>query len=61
MIARLSSLPAVKLLLLALYLAFVAGWGAPGLWWGLLTGLALVAGALLFRFLAVVRGVVARV
>jgi MATE family multidrug resistance protein len=31
-------------------LAFAAGWGAPGLWWGLLAGLASVAVALVRRF-----------
>lgn len=45
----------------ALFLAFGLGWGAPGLWWGLLVGLALVAGALLWRFVVVVRGPVSRV
>ncbi|HEU4410624.1 MAG TPA: MATE family efflux transporter [Polyangiaceae bacterium] len=33
-------------------LAFFAGWGAPGLWWGLLAGLVAVAAALVRRFLA---------
>jgi MATE family multidrug resistance protein len=46
---------------LALWLGFEAKLGAPGLWWGLLVGLALVAGALLARFVRVVRGPVARV
>lgn len=46
---------------LALFLAFGLGWGAPGLWWGLLVGLALVAAALLWRFVVVVRGPVRRV
>ncbi|MCU0681416.1 MAG: MATE family efflux transporter [Polyangiaceae bacterium] len=31
-------------------LAFFAGWGAPGIWWGLLTGLVVVAAALSRRF-----------
>ena len=38
---------------LALLLGFHLGLGAPGLWWGLLAGLALVAVALLWRFLAI--------
>lgn len=46
---------------LALFFAFTLGWGAPGLWWGLLVGLALVAAALLFRVLSVMRGAVHRV
>ena len=31
-------------------LAFGAGWGAPGLWWGLAAGLAVVAVLMTFRF-----------
>jgi MATE family multidrug resistance protein len=31
-------------------LAFVAGWGASGLWWGLFAGLTVVAAALFVRF-----------
>ena len=46
---------------LALLLAFGFGLGAPGLWWGLLVGLALVAGSLLWRFLRVSRGPLHRV
>ena len=38
---------------LALLLGLQLGFGAPGLWWGLLTGLAVVAVALLWRFLVV--------
>jgi MATE family multidrug resistance protein len=41
---------------LALWLAFGVGLAAPGLWWGLLVGLALVAFALTWRFLAISRG-----
>lgn len=37
----------------ALVLAFDRGWGAPGLWWGLLVGLVLVAALLAWRFVAV--------
>lgn len=46
---------------LSLYLAFVVGWGARGLWWGLLAGLAVVAVALSFRFVALSRGPIARI
>ncbi|CAN5924587.1 MATE family efflux transporter [soil metagenome] len=46
---------------LALLLAFQLGLGAQGLWWGLLAGLAVVAVALLWRFLVVSRRTVARV
>ncbi len=46
---------------LALVLGFRLGLGAPGLWWGLLTGLALVAGLLLWRFLKISRGPIERV
>lgn len=45
---------------LALVLGFHLGQGAAGLWWGLLVGLALVAVALLWRFVAISRGTVAR-
>jgi MATE family multidrug resistance protein len=38
---------------LALYFGFHAGLGAPGLWWGLLVGLALVAALLTWRFVAI--------
>jgi MATE family multidrug resistance protein len=38
---------------LALVLGFTLGRGAPGLWWGLLAGLALVAMLLLWRFLRI--------
>jgi multidrug resistance protein, MATE family len=46
---------------LSLYLAFVLGWGARGLWWGLMAGLAVVAIALLFRFATLSKGPIARV
>jgi MATE family multidrug resistance protein len=46
---------------LALFLAFQLGLGAPGLWWGLLVGLALVAGLLLWRFLVISKRSVERV
>ncbi len=46
---------------LALLLGFRFGQGAPGLWWGLLVGLALVAFALLWRFLAISKRPVSRV
>jgi MATE family multidrug resistance protein len=46
---------------LALFLAFHLGLGAPGLWWGLLVGLALVAGLLLWRFLVISKRSVERV
>ena len=45
---------------LALVLGFRLGLGAPGLWWGLLTGLALVAGLLLWRFLVISKRTVER-
>ncbi|MCL2725072.1 MAG: MATE family efflux transporter, partial [Polyangiaceae bacterium] len=45
---------------LALFLAFHAGWGAPGLWWGLLVGLVLVAFLLTDRFLRISRGLIKR-
>ncbi|MCL2726592.1 MAG: hypothetical protein FWD69_19405, partial [Polyangiaceae bacterium] len=45
---------------LALLLAFHAGWGAPGLWWGLLVGLVLVAFLLTDRFLRISRGLIKR-
>jgi len=41
-------------------LAFGAGWGAVGLWWGLSAGLTAVAIALTARFQALSRGVIAR-
>jgi MATE family multidrug resistance protein len=40
---------------LALVLAFGLGMGAPGLWWGLLVGLALVGGLLLWRFVVIAK------
>jgi len=46
---------------LALLLGFRLGLGAPGLWWGLLAGLAVVAVALLWRFLIVSKRSVHRV
>jgi MATE family multidrug resistance protein len=46
---------------LALYLGFVLGWGTRGLWWGLLAGLAVVAVALLLRFVSLSKGPIARV
>ncbi len=46
---------------LALYLGFHVGLGAPGLWWGLLAGLALVAGLLSWRFLVISKRAVERV
>jgi MATE family multidrug resistance protein len=46
---------------LALLLGFHFGLGAPGLWWGLLTGLALVGVALLWRFLVISKRAVERV
>ncbi|MDB4938753.1 MAG: Multi antimicrobial extrusion protein, partial [Labilithrix sp.] len=46
---------------LALFLAFGIGMGAPGLWWGLLVGLALVGGLLLLRFAAISKGPLRRV
>lgn len=46
---------------LALVLGFHLGLGAPGLWWGLLAGLALVAALLLWRFLVISRRSVERV
>ncbi len=45
---------------LALILGFRARLGAPGLWWGLLAGLALVAALLLWRFFAIAKGPVER-
>ena len=45
---------------LGLTLAFVADWGASGLWWGLFTGLTLVAVALTARFVALTRRPVER-
>jgi MATE family multidrug resistance protein len=46
---------------LALLLAFHMGWGTPGLWYGLLVGLAVVAILLAWRFVAVARARVTRV
>jgi len=46
---------------LALLLGLQLGLGAPGLWWGLLAGLAVVAVALLWRFLVVSKRSVDRV
>lgn len=46
---------------LALVLGFRLGRGAPGLWWGLLVGLALVAVLLLWRFLVISKRHVERV
>ncbi|MCL2778792.1 MAG: hypothetical protein FWD73_12395 [Polyangiaceae bacterium] len=46
---------------LALLLGFHAGWGAPGLWWGLLVGLVVVAGLLTWRFVRISRGHIERV
>ncbi len=45
---------------LGIVLAFVAGWRAAGLWWGLSAGLTLVAVALTARFWALMRRGVAR-
>lgn len=41
---------------LSIGLAFVAGWGAPGLWWGLSAGLTATAALLIARFLRTTRG-----
>jgi multidrug resistance protein, MATE family len=38
---------------LAIVLAFVLGWGATGLWWGLTAGLVVVAGVLVRRFVLI--------
>lgn len=46
---------------LALLFGFRLGYGARGLWWGLLVGLVVVAALLLARFLRVARGTVRRV
>ena len=46
---------------LSLYLGFVLGWGARGLWWGLMAGLAVVAIALLLRFVSLSKRSIARV
>ena len=46
---------------LSIYLAFFLGWGARGLWWGLMAGLAVVAVFLLFRFASLSKGPIARV
>ncbi|MCE9574357.1 MAG: MATE family efflux transporter [Deltaproteobacteria bacterium] len=40
---------------LSIGLAFVAGWGAPGLWWGLSAGLTATAVLLIARFLRTTR------
>lgn len=46
---------------LSIYLGFFLGWGARGLWWGLMAGLAVVAVTLLFRFASLSKGPIARV
>jgi MATE family multidrug resistance protein len=46
---------------LALILGFSIGLGAPGLWWGLLVGLMIVAGLLLWRFVVISKRTVGRV
>jgi MATE family multidrug resistance protein len=46
---------------ISLWLAYVAGLGAPGLWWGLVAGLAAVALFLLLRIKYRLRSAVARV
>jgi MATE family multidrug resistance protein len=46
---------------LAIYLGFHRALGAPGLWWGLLGGLAVVAVFLTWRFLVICRTTIARV
>jgi MATE family multidrug resistance protein len=46
---------------LAIALGFVAGWGAPGLWWGLLVSLATIAILLAARFVFLTRKPIARV
>jgi MATE family multidrug resistance protein len=46
---------------LALLLGFRMGLGAPGLWWGLLAGLAVVAALLLWRFLVISKRSIERV
>jgi MATE family multidrug resistance protein len=45
---------------LGIALAFVFDWGASGLWWGLFTGLSIVAIALLIRFTRIARRGVSR-
>jgi MATE family multidrug resistance protein len=45
----------------ALWLAFPAGWGARGLWWGMTLGLFAAAVALGARFLAISGRVIPRV
>ena len=45
---------------LAILLGFQFNWGAPGLWWGLLAGLAIVSVLLTMRFLRISRGTIAR-
>lgn len=42
------------------YLTWVAGWGAPGLWWALTAGLTTVAVALAWRFLRISAGAISR-
>ncbi len=46
---------------LALLFGFYLGLGAQGLWWGLLVGLAVVAGLLLWRFLVISKRTIERV
>ena len=46
---------------LAMFLGFHAGWGAPGLWWGLLVGLVVVAVLLTWRFVRISRLSIERV
>jgi MATE family multidrug resistance protein len=46
---------------LAVWLGFYAGFGAQGLWIGLLVGLALVASLLLWRFIVIAKRSIARV
>ena len=41
---------------LGAWLAFVAGWGAPGIWWGLVAGLAAVAALLGWRVHVIIGG-----
>jgi len=46
---------------LAIWLGFYAGFGAKGLWIGLLAGLALVASALLWRFIVIAKRPISRI